>query len=133
MSEEEQALKVIKKAFYWFVGILIVASVIGFTANKLGQAAHLKDAVIVYEEYQEIYNTCKQLNTNLGNMQSLPADDVMFEQFSKAQRINAIKTDLNRWVETYNAKSKMWGRSLWKSSSLPYELNVNDFSNYNNK
>ena len=32
--------------------------------------------------------------------------------------------------EDYNAKSKMWGRSLWKSKSLPYQLSVTDFSNY---
>ena len=83
------------------------------------------------QEYQEIYNTTTRLNTDLGNMQSLPENDKMFEQFSKAQRINTIKTQLNRWVEDYNAKSKMWGKSLWKSQSLPYQLDVNQFSNYN--
>jgi hypothetical protein len=64
-------------------------------------------------------------------MKDLPDDDVMFEQFSKAQRINTIQTNLNRWVETYNAKSKMWGRSLWKSNELPYQL-TNEQFNCNN-
>lgn len=124
------------KAFGTFLlAIIIISGVgLGFRAcNKAEEATHLQDAVIVYEEYQEIYNTCTKLNIDLGNMQSLPADDIMFEQFSKAQRVNTIKTELNRWVETYNSKSKMFGRSLWKSSSLPYQLNVLDFSNYNNK
>ena len=119
---------------FLLVCIIISGVSLGFRAcDKAEEATHLHDAVIVYEEYQEIYNTCTKLNVDLGNMQSLPADDVMFEQFSKAQRVNTIKTELNRWVETYNGKSKMWGRSLWKSSSLPYQLNVLDFSNYNNK
>lgn len=128
--------KEILKGVGVFLLIIVFFGGLGLLArgcNQAEKATHLHDAVIVYEEYQEIYNTCKQLNTNLGNMQALPADDVMFEQFSKAQRVNQIKTELNRWVETYNAKSKMWGRSLWKSNALPYELSVNDFSNYNNK
>lgn len=102
---------------------------LGFRAcSKAEEATHLKDAVIVYEEYQEIYNTCVKLNTDLCNMKDLPDDDVMFEQFSKAQRINTIQTNLNRWVETYNAKSKMWGRSLWKSNELPYQLTNQQFN-----
>jgi hypothetical protein len=123
------------KDFFKVIGtILIVLMIIsgiglGFRAcDKAEEATHLKDAVIVYEEYQEIYNTCVKLNTDLCNMKDLPDDDVMFEQFSKAQRINTIQTNLNRWVETYNAKSKMWGRSLWKSNELPYQLTNQQFN-----
>ena len=124
------------RALGTFLLVCIIISGVGLgvrACHKAEEATHLHDAVIVYEEYQEIYNTCTKLNVDLGNMQSLPADDIMFEQFSKAQRVNTIKTELNRWVETYNGKSKMWGRNLWKSSSLPYQLNVLDFNNYNNK
>lgn len=121
-----------------FLGIFILISLFLFTTGVVGKgcnqavkATHIDNATIVYEEYQEIYNTTTRLNTDLGNMQTLPENDKMFEQFSKAQRINTIKTQLNRWVEDYNAKSKMWGKSLWKSQSLPYQLDVNQFSNYN--
>ena len=121
-----------------FLGIFILVSLFLFTTGVVGKgynqavkATHIDNATIVYEEYQEIYNTTTRLNTDLGNMQTLPENDKMFEQFSKAQRINTIKTQLNRWVEDYNAKSKMWGKSLWKSQSLPYQLDVNQFSNYN--
>lgn len=113
------------------LGTLIIFSIIGFgfrACNKSEEATHLKDAVIVYEEFQEIYNTCSKLNTDLCNMKALDEKDVMFEQFSKAQRVNTIKTQLNRWVEDYNAKSKMFGRSLWKSSQLPYQLTNQEFS-----
>lgn len=127
------------KTVLGFLGIFILVSLFLFTTGVIGKgcnqavkATHIDDATIVYEEYQEIFNTTTRLNTDLGNMQSLPETDKMFEQFSKAQRINTIKTQLNRWVEDYNAKSKMWGKSLWKSQSLPYQLDVNQFSNYNN-
>jgi len=125
-------IKIFKNLYLWLIVIVVGLSIGGYLLNRASEAAHVKDAVIVYEEYQEIYNTCSKLNTDLCNMKSLPENDVMFEQFSKAQRVNTIKTQLNKWVEDYNAKSKMWGRSLWKSSSLPYELNVNDFNCYNN-
>lgn len=124
---------------YIFIGILslIILSVILFTCGVFGKAGdqaikatHIQDATIVYEDFQEIYNTCNKLNTDLGIIQATPENDKQFDQFSKAQRLNAIKQNLNRWVEDYNAKSKMFGRSLWKSKSLPYQLSVNDFSNY---
>jgi hypothetical protein len=128
MEEFKNEVSFAKKIIYWVIGLVVFLSIGGFFLNKASEASHTKDAVIVYEEFQEIYNTCSKLNTDLCNMKELDANDVMFEQFSKAQRINTIKTQLNRWVEDYNAKSKMWGRSLWKSSELPYQLSNQQFS-----
>lgn len=109
---------------------IFTCNVIGKSTDQLVQSTHT-DAPIVYEEFQSLYNTCTKINTDLGNMQAIPVNDKMFEQFSKAQRINTLKTNMNRWVVEYNTKSKTFGRVLWKSNSLPYELNVTDFSNYN--
>lgn len=122
-----------KAIILWVIGLSLVLGAVLWTCSMTKKAAHVDDAVIVYEEYQEIYNTCSQLNTDLCNIKEVPDNDKMFEQFSKAQRVNAIKSNLNRWVETYNAKSKMWGRSLWKSSKLPYELSVMEFNCYTSK
>lgn len=96
----------------------------------VNKVTNVETAFINYEQYQEIWNTCEKINTDLGIMRDLPEDDVMFEQFSKAQRISTLKMQLNKWVEDYNAKSKMWHKSLWKSKALPYQLTVNEFSNY---
>lgn len=127
MDDYKNDITIGKKIVYWFIGVLVVISIIGFWINKAKQVTHIDDAVQNYEQYQEIYNTCIKLNTDLCNIKELPENDKMFDQFSKAQRILAIKTNLNRWVEDYNAKSKMWGRSLWKSSSLPYQLSTTQF------
>jgi len=55
----------------------------------------------------------------------------MFQKgFSKSERINAIRQNMNRWIEEYNAKSRMITRSAWKSGSLPYQLSTSDFSCY---
>jgi len=91
----------------------------------------MENAVISYDEYQDIYATCNKINTDLGIIQSTPGNDKQFDQFSKAQRINSTKQNLNRWVEEYNAKSKHIDKKVWKSSALPYQLDVNQFSNYN--
>jgi hypothetical protein len=128
MEDFKDEITLGKKLLYWIIGLSIVLSVIGFWVHKAREATHIDDAVQNYEQYQEIYNTCTKLNTDLCNMKALPETDKMFEQFSKAQRILAIQTNLNRWVEDYNAKSKMWGRSLWKSNALPYQLSVNQFN-----
>ena len=127
MNELNEGINLGKKLFLWFIVLSIILSVIGFWVMKAREVSHIDDAVQNYEQYQEIYNTCLKLNTDLCNMRELPETDKMFEQFSKAQRILVIQTNLNRWVEDYNAKSKMMGRSLWKSNSLPYQLSVNQF------
>jgi len=113
------------------IATLFVLGAISFgtrACSKAEEATHLHDAVQRYEEFQEIHNTCIKLNTDLCNMKDIPNDDPMFDQFSKAQRILAIKTQLNKWIEEYNSKSKMWGRSLWKSNTLPYQLTNQQFS-----
>ena len=117
-----------EKNIFWIIGIGIILFIIVGFILKVRETTHLNDSVQTYEQFQELYNSCSKLNTDLCNMKALPNNDKMFDQFSKAQRINAIKTQLNRWVEDYNAKSKMWGKALWKSKELPYQLTNEQFS-----
>lgn len=128
MDEFKEDVKFGKHIVYWSIAVLIVVSIIVGFLNRT--VAVVDSGIVHYEEFQEIYNTCYKLNNDLCNMKSIPESDKMFEQFSKAQRLNTLRSQLNRWVEDYNAKSKMFNRSLWKSSSLPYELNVNQFNCY---
>lgn len=116
-------------------GYIVAIMVLGFVLNTVGifqKHAYnsMENAVINYEEFQEIYNTCQKIDTDIAIIKGVKDDDVMFEQFSKAQRLSTLKTNLNKWVENYNAKSKMFNRSIWKSSSLPHQLNINEFPNY---
>jgi hypothetical protein len=128
MEDIKEEISLLKKGIYWFIGLSIALSTIFYMMRKGREATHIDDAVQNYEQFQEIYNSCVKLNTDLCNMKDLPENDKMFEQFSKNQRLLSLKTSLNRWIEDYNAKSKMWGRSLWKSSALPYELSNQQFS-----
>lgn len=112
---------------------IMLASVFIWTCNKATNVADnvIDNAQVNYHEFQDIYNTCQKLNTDLGIMQATPDTDKQFDQFSKAQRINAIKSNLNRWVEQYNSNSKKWDVGMWKSHELPYQLDITQFSNYN--
>ena len=123
------------KIFGWVMLGLLALAVL-FTLNIVGVFGKhvtnsVENAVISYDEYQNIYYTCNKLNTDLGIMQSTPETDKQFSDFSKSQRINTIKMTLNRWIEEYNAKSKHIDKKVWKSSELPYQLDVNQFTNYN--
>lgn len=122
-------IKLGKQLTLWLIGICLIVGAIVWVASRSTKI--VDNGIIHYEEFQEIYNTCQKLNTDLAIMQQTPETDKQFEQFTKTQRLNSIKQNLNRWVEDYNAKSKMWNRSIWKSNSLPYQLDVNQFSNYN--
>lgn len=118
------------------IGIILVLTFVSLVGKSCSIAQKhitnsMENAVISYDEYQDIYATCTKLNTDLGIYQSTPETDPQFEQFSKAQRINTIKQNLNRWVEEYNAKSKHIDKKWWKSKDLPHDLSVEQFSNYN--
>jgi hypothetical protein len=128
MEDYKDEKKFAKRIIYWFIGLVVVLSVGGFLCTRTVQT--IDNGIVHYEEFQEIYNTCTKLNLDLCNMKDLPETDKMFEQFSKTQRVNTIKGQLNRWTEDYNAKSKMFNRSIWKSSALPYELQTNQFNCY---
>jgi len=115
--------------------LLVVLWVVGqalFVSTSLVEKSTDPDHIINnYEEFQSTYNSCVKLNGDLGTIRGMPPSDPMFAQFSKGAMIAQKKQLLNRWVEEYNAKSKMINRNLWKSSALPYQLSVDDFSNYN--
>lgn len=124
---------------FWKISLVVIGfiaiTILGFGLRTCSIAEKhitnsMENAVISYDEYQDIYNTCLQLNNDLGVIKSTPDDDSQFSQFSKSQRLNAIKQNLNRWIAEYNAKSKHIDKKWWKSSSLPYELSINQFSNY---
>ena len=118
-----------------FIGVVLLLSVFGFIGRSCSIAQNhvfnsMENAVISYDEYENIYATCNKCNEDLAIIKATPENDPQFDQFSKAQRINTIKQNLNRWVEEYNAKSKHIDKKFWKSNELPYKLSVNQFPNY---
>ena len=124
----KQEFKFGKRVIYWLIGVLLVTSLITWALTRIKTVVDA--GIIHYEEFQEIYNTCSKLNQDLCIMKVVPDGDKMFEQFSKAQRLNTLRQQINRWTEDYNAKSKMFNRRIWKSSALPYELHSNQFNCY---
>ena len=123
-----EEIKIVKKLVIWFIIVMFIVGGIIWFFHRAERT--VQTGVIRYEEFQQIYNSCEKLNTDLSIIQATPETDKQFEQFSKTQRLNAIKQNLNRWVEEYNAKSKVWTHSMWKSNTLPYQLSVTSFSNY---
>jgi ABC-type antimicrobial peptide transport system permease subunit len=113
--------------------LLLVAIGFGIQTCSIAQkhaTESMENAVISYDEYQNIYATCQQINDDLGVIKATPETDKQFTDFSKAQRINTLKMNLNRWINEYNAKSKHIDKKLWKSNDLPQELTKEQFSNY---
>ena len=114
--------------------LIVLFAIAGWFFTKAANVANqtADNAISSYEEFQEIYNTCEQLNTDLGTIRATPDSDKMFSEFSKGAMVAQKRQLLSRWVNEYNAKSHMWNHSMWKGKNLPYELSVNQFSNYNN-
>ena len=118
------------KVYLKFFGLLFVICGGFWLINLFFFAANtaLATAPVRYEEYEELYQTCNQLSQDICNIKDVPATDKMFEQFSKEQRLTALRSKLNRWTTDYNGKSRMITRSLWKSGHLPQTLATTDFA-----
>lgn len=128
MNEYTNEVRLSKKLFLWFIGVMFIVSIAMWILARGERQADV--AILHYEEFQEIYNTCQKVNTDLATIRQIDEHDQMFTQFSKSSVIAQKRQSLARWVEEYNAKSKMWNRALWKSRALPYQLSVSDFTNY---
>ena len=122
---------------YIMLGLLIIIglAVSGFVMKSCSIAENhiensMENAVISYDEYQNIYGACQQINSDLKVLKDTPDNDPQFEQFSKAQRINTMKQNLNRWITEYNAKSKHIDKKWWKADNLPQTLSTSLFENY---
>ena len=115
--------------------VLVLLAISGFamrSCNIFKKHAYnsMENAVINYDEYQNIYAACEQINLDLGVIKETPEEDPQFAQFTKMQRINSLKMQLNKLIQTYNAKSKHIDKVLWKSKELPQTLKTDLFPNY---
>ncbi len=123
-----------KRMFVWFAAFFMALATIGWFSTRLGLFGErvIDNAMPNYEEFQQMYNTCQQLDQDLATVRGIPDDDKSFSMISKQQQIAAKRQQMTRWIEEYNAKSRMWNRSMWKSSSLPHQLATADFKHYEN-
>jgi len=68
-----------------------------------------------YHEFEDLYQTIK------GNKATLIMRINSGEQFKDlAQEVMII----NDWISRYNARSRQYDRAMWKSESLPYQLEL---------
>lgn len=118
-----------KKMFIWLAAFAALCSVIGWFVTR--GTSVVETGILRYEEYHEMYNTCKKIDEDLATIRAIADTDRYFASFSKEAMIAQKRQQLTRWAEEYNAKSKMWTRSIWKTDTLPYQLDVNNFPNYN--
>ncbi len=125
------------RVFWKILGLIILVTALGFGVRWLFLPAALvdkvanPDAIISnYENFQEMYNTCQKLDSDLKTICETSSADAMFSQFSKGAMVAAKRQQMTRWINEYNAKSKMITRQYWKSGSLPYQLNEETFPNY---
>lgn len=116
------------KLILGIIGILVIITAMWFGGKALGVIDKVTEPdhiINSYEEYEEIYAACQKLCDDIRNYNTMDVDET--SGFSKQERILNIENNFNRWIREYNAKSRMVTRNLWKSESLPYKLDRDDF------
>jgi hypothetical protein len=126
------------RTIFTTIGVVIVVitlSIVLWIANTGAGVVNKvvnPDAIVEnYEEFQTLYNTLNKIDGDMKTICETPDNDKMFDQFSKGAMIAQKRQYMTRWVNEYNAKSKMYTRNLWKSNTLPYQVNEEDFRHYN--
>jgi hypothetical protein len=126
MSKDLEEIAIGKKIFLWVIFVIMIVSGITWFLSRTTQV--IDNGLVRYQEFQEIYNTTQQINQNICNLESLSEQDKMFKDFSKSQQELALKSNLNRWIAEYNAKSSLINFNVWKSNDLPHTLNVSQYN-----
>jgi len=86
--------------------------------DKLTEPDHI---INNYEEFQAMYNTTQDICTKI---QVLESSKVEAKGFSREERLLNLQNNLSRWVQEYNAKSRMLTKNKWKNPNLPYQLKI---------
>ena len=118
--EEKPAWTIVYVLCLFFGISLLFTPVRSFlgVANKVTDSENI---IHSYEEYEQMYSTCKQLCDDISLLEE---SSIETTGFSKEERVLSLKNNLNRWVNEYNAKSRMITKNAWKSSSLPHQLSL---------
>lgn len=88
--------------------------------DKVTEPTHIINS---YEEFQEIYNTILDI---CNKIEILEKSNAEADGFSKEERLLNLQNNLSRWVQEYNAKSRMLTRNKWKNPNLPYQLKISE-------
>jgi hypothetical protein len=113
------------------IGFFITLALItlSFTAYRSGiDATHIETAAMEQEQFESLFNYANKIDNDLGLLLAIPDNDPQFKQFSKSQRVLALRNRLNTIIAEYNTKSSTL-RTLWKSKDLPLKLDPTQFKN----
>lgn len=115
------------KWWLWAVGMTLLTVFIAGTCNFITKPLQVLDRVTdpdhiinSYEEFEEMHSTAISICQQISILEESASESV--GGFSKEERLIGLKNQLTRWVNEYNAKSKMITRNNWKSSDLPYSI-----------
>ncbi len=149
MSYRNDAREVIKESYWTFWKviplILLVTVVLGvggrwlYVASAPGrvavQVSGTNNIITNYEWFKQTYQSVKAIDKKIGNAESAitsftesmgPRSEWGYEDKTEYGRLSSIKLGLQNqradMVATYNARSKMATRSIFKGDELPFEL-----------
>ena len=111
-----------KNGIIAIIGIfLIIGALASIKSCNDKTVEAVNTGITQYEEFYSIYNTVLKLKEDIKTINELD------EFVSKSATLMGKKQLLNRWISEYNAKSSMVNREVWKGTSLPYKLEIDNW------
>lgn len=115
--------------FWIYIVILILITITIFGTFKffskpfqvIDKATDPDHIITSYENFQDLYNSCKQVCIQITTLNTLPNGHVS-GNFTKEDRIIAESNRLAKLVEQYNSDSRKLNKNKWKNPNLPYQL-----------
>lgn len=124
-KEEKEVKSAVSRWMWWGIGTIVLISIIFGIINRLGKVVDVDKGITTYENFYQMHDQAEQICNDISVMQGA---DEMSGGFSKTERIIGLENKLNDVIRDYNAQSKAWTKSMWKSSELPYTISRSDFN-----
>lgn len=102
------------------VGIIATQFVSGL-ANKTITPERIIDN---YEWFYDQYNQIQSMQSNATTLQESINTFQGEEKARKQTELQGLKMVLNNSIAEYNSKSRQITRKMWKSESLPYQMEM---------
>ena len=110
---------------------LFCFSILIYGGFWLGRNKVMNDVNSVDNEFKALYRAYHQVNIELFFMQSKPENDLHFHENSKSFQVTLLKKKVNSLAMEYNALSKRYDPAILIRDSLPSQLKLYHFKNFN--
>lgn len=105
--------------------LMVLAPIFGWGLKLVKKTTSATTVISNYEWFYDQYNQIEAMRMNIASISETINTCKGEERQRKNTELQGLKLVLNNSIAEYNSKSRQITRKLWKSETLPYQLEMN--------